>query len=122
LFYKQFESEELTKNWKSKKGADKKDYETKVMIPAFKKATDKVLAMTVEDMVKAGLIDGIKSKTTQNDPIVFRSIAPSKQRMVSTIPVSPETLIFANSTASIQPPQAQPAFSFRRLPSFLFDE
>ena len=59
LFHKQFADQELTKNWKSKKGAEKKDYEVTVMIPAFQKALKNVTAMTYDDIIKAGLVEGI---------------------------------------------------------------
>lgn len=67
LFYKEFEKEELTKNWKAKKGADKKDYEAKVMIPAFEKALAKVSAMTYDDIIKAGMVDGIDDPAKKED-------------------------------------------------------
>lgn len=62
LFHKQFADQELTKNWKSKKGAEKKDYEATVMIPAFQKALKNVTAMTYDDIIKAGMVSGIDDK------------------------------------------------------------
>ena len=59
LFHKQFTDQELTKNWKTKKGAEKKDYEATVMIPAFQKALKNVTSMTYDDIIKAGLVSGI---------------------------------------------------------------
>ncbi len=51
--------ENLSETFKSKSGAEKKEYEEKVMLPAFEKAFAKVQKMTYNDMVEAGLIDGI---------------------------------------------------------------
>ncbi len=59
LFHKQFADLELSKNFKAKKGAEKKEYEAKVMIPAFEKAFKNVSAMTYDDIIKAGLVPGI---------------------------------------------------------------
>ena len=49
LFYEEFKDEELTKNWKSKKGAEKKKYQTDVMTPAFEKALKTVKEKKKED-------------------------------------------------------------------------
>ncbi len=62
LFHKQFADKELTKNWKAKKGAEKKEFETKVMVPAFTKALEKVSAMTYAEIIKEGMVAGIEAK------------------------------------------------------------
>lgn len=62
LFSKTFENKTLTKDWKSKKGAEKKTFETDVMAVEFNKAYDKVKAMTFHDLVEAGVIEGIEDK------------------------------------------------------------
>lgn len=54
--------ENMSATFKEKKGAEKKDYEQKVMLPAFEKAYEKVKKMTYDDMVKAGLIEGAEKK------------------------------------------------------------
>ncbi len=59
LIKKQFESETLTADWKSKKGEEKKKFEAEVMIPEFEKAFGKVKAMTVNDLIEAGFFAGI---------------------------------------------------------------
>ena len=70
LFHKQMESLELTKNWKEKKGSEKKDYETNVMIPEFEKAMTKIAAMTYDEIIKSGLVEGIadpNAETAEDD-------------------------------------------------------
>ena len=67
LFHKQFADQELTKNWKSKKGAEKKAYEAEVMIPAFQKALKNVTTMTATDIIKAGVVDGIDAKKSAGE-------------------------------------------------------
>ena len=59
LISKTIDDKKLTAGWKAKKGAEKKEYESKVMVPAFNKAFDKVKAMTLNDLIEAGMIDGI---------------------------------------------------------------
>ena len=54
--------EDMSATFKSKKGGEKKVYETEVMLPAFEKAYEKVKKMTYNDMVEAGLIEGIESE------------------------------------------------------------
>ncbi len=67
LFHKQFADQNLTKNWKSKKGAEKKEYEAKVMIPAFTKALEKVSSMTYTEIIQEGMVDGIEAKEEDGD-------------------------------------------------------
>ena len=63
LFQKEMAAEELTKNLKTKKGTEKTDYQQKVMIPAFEKAFAKVSAMTYEEIINAGMVDGISESS-----------------------------------------------------------
>lgn len=68
LFEKEFEGMDITANFKSKKGAEKKKYEKEVMIPAFQKALAKIKKMknedgkTYDELIKAGEIPGIEPK------------------------------------------------------------
>ncbi len=59
LFTKEMGVADMSKTWDEKSGAEKKEYENTVMVPAFKKALTKITAMPVEDFLKAGVIDGI---------------------------------------------------------------
>jgi hypothetical protein len=59
LLTKTFDSKTLTADLKSKSGADKKKFESDVMIPEFDKAFGKIQKMTFDDLAKAGLIVGI---------------------------------------------------------------
>jgi hypothetical protein len=74
LFYEEFKDEELTKNWKSKKGAEKKKYQTDVMTPAFEKALKTVKEKKKEDvdktyhqLIEAAELDGLKLKEKKDD-------------------------------------------------------
>jgi hypothetical protein len=100
LFQKELEAEELTKNWKTKKGSDKKDYEEKVMVPSFKKAAEKVFAMTLEDVIKAGGIEGIKGgQVSHLDEMVSIPVQASNSVRSISLKASPAILMFV-STAS----------------------
>jgi len=86
LFYRELESENLTQTWKDKKGKEKRDYEQEVMTPAFEKAWAKVAAMTYDDMVKSGLVEGMEKKdeTSAVNPanlnsFLFVSLIASRQ-------------------------------------------
>jgi len=59
LFTKEMGVADMSKTWGEKSGAEKKEYEKTVMVPAFQKALTKITAMPVEDFLKAGVIDGI---------------------------------------------------------------
>ena len=59
LYYNQFKDKKLTETHKSKSGAEKKAFETEVMVPEFKKAMEAVDKMTVADLIKAGVFGGI---------------------------------------------------------------
>ena len=67
LFYKELKEEKLTKGFKSRSGADRKEYEKDVMVPAFKKALTKIKKMkpkdseeTYDELIKAGEMPEIK--------------------------------------------------------------
>ena len=62
LLHKTFESKTLSADLRSKKGAEKKAFETKVLAVEFDKAFEKVKAMTVHDLIEAGVIAGITQK------------------------------------------------------------
>ena len=62
LFHKTFESKTLTADLKTKKGAEKKAFETEVLAVEFDKAFEKVKTMTFHDLIEAGVIDGITEK------------------------------------------------------------
>ncbi len=62
LFTKTMGNEKLTSDWKELKGAEKKEYEKTVMVPAFDKAYEKVQAMTMKELIEAGLFAGIDAK------------------------------------------------------------
>jgi len=59
LFHKTFESKTLSVDFKAKKGAERKAFETEVLNVEFEKAFEKVKAMTFHDLIEAGVIDGI---------------------------------------------------------------
>lgn len=68
LFHKEFEAKELdlTEGFKSRKGAERKQYEKEVMVPAFDEALKKVKEKTIEEggdtydtLIKAGKLDGV---------------------------------------------------------------
>lgn len=61
LLQKQFQSKTLTKDFKSKSGQEKKDFEKDVMLPEFEKAFAKVKAMTVHDLIEADFFEGIET-------------------------------------------------------------
>lgn len=71
LFQKELQKThaDLTKSWKSKKGADKKDYEKKTMIPAFKAAL-KIVKVKKNDKGEAydDLIKNEKVPEIKKDP------------------------------------------------------
>lgn len=60
MYTKMIGIEDLTATYKSKKGADKKEYEEKILKPAFDKAYEKMKKLTYDDMIKAGLIPGVE--------------------------------------------------------------
>lgn len=70
LFFKEFKENKLTlsEEWNAKEKADRKEYETKIMVPAFDKALKKIKEKKnkedekYDDLIKAGKIDGIKWK------------------------------------------------------------
>lgn len=66
LFVKVINKPDLTKEWKAKKGADKKAYEKEVMVPEFEKAYKKISKMTFADLVKYNLVDGVKGPTPED--------------------------------------------------------
>jgi len=61
LFTKVMNKPNLTKDWKSKTGDEKKTYEKDVMVKEFAKAYGKISKMTFADLLKNDLIDGVKS-------------------------------------------------------------
>ncbi len=71
LFEKEFEGMDITANFKSKKGEEKKKYEKEVMIPAFQKALTKIKKLknedgkTYDELIKAGEIPGIEPKNDE---------------------------------------------------------
>ena len=62
LYTKMMGIEKLTETYKTKKGPDKKEYETEVLTPAFEKAYEKMKKMTYDDMIKAGILPGVEKK------------------------------------------------------------
>ena len=69
LFHKQLKDKKLTEGFKSKKGAERKEYEKDVMVPEFKKAFEKIKKMkpkdkeqTYEQLIKAGEMPEITKK------------------------------------------------------------
>jgi hypothetical protein len=67
LFSKELGVKDMSKTWGEKKGAEKKDYEATVMVPAFQKALTKIVAMPVEDFLKAGAISGIDDPDAEEE-------------------------------------------------------
>lgn len=63
LFTKVMNKPNLTKDWKSKSGDEKKSYEKEVMVVEFAKAYEKISKMTFADLIENDLIDGVKPKT-----------------------------------------------------------
>jgi len=76
LFIKVMNKPNLTKDWKAKKGDEKKAYEKGTMIPEFEKAYNKISKMTFADLLKNDLIEGVKS----NKPPAEPSETPSKSK------------------------------------------
>ena len=69
LFAKQLKDKDITENFKSREGDERKAYEKEVMIPEFKKALEKVKKMkpeyselTYDDLIKAGEMPEITPK------------------------------------------------------------
>ncbi len=71
LFQKQLEGQNISATWKDKKGDERKEFEKKTMIPAFKKALEKVKEMknkddeTYDDLIKSGKIPEITEKSKE---------------------------------------------------------
>ena len=70
LFYKELKDKKLTEGFKSRSGSERKKYEKDVMVPAFKKALEKVKKMkpkdketTYEELIKAGEMPEITKKS-----------------------------------------------------------
>lgn len=60
LFHKELKELSLSEKYKEIKDRDeKKAFENEVMAPAFEKAYKKISAMSFEELIKAGMIDGI---------------------------------------------------------------
>jgi len=68
LFTKVMNKPNLTKDWKSKTGDDKKTYQKDVMVKEFGKAYEKISKMTFADLLKNDLIDGVKSTKPPASP------------------------------------------------------
>jgi hypothetical protein len=75
LFAKELKDHDISATYKSKKGAERKEFEKEVMIPEFKKALDKIKARkpkdqekTYDQLIKAGEIKGITAKSENNQP------------------------------------------------------
>lgn len=98
LFFREMESENLTQNWKEKKGKEKREYEQEVMTPAFEKALAKVAAMTYDDMVKSGLIDGMEKK----DQTSFRQPIPLNPFFFVSLDPNQHSEIQPQMTAALQ--------------------
>lgn len=74
LFAKELKDKEITENFKSREGDERKAYEQEVMIPEFKKALEKVKKMkpkdselTYDELIKAGKIPEITPKPEGNE-------------------------------------------------------
>ena len=74
VFYEQLKDQNLTEEWKSKKGAEKKAYQKEVMLPAFKKALEIVKEKKKEEteetwdaLIKTAALDGLKLKDTGDE-------------------------------------------------------
>ena len=68
LFIKVIDKPTLSKDWKSKSGADKKKFEKEVMLPAFEKAYAKISKLTFADLLEEDLIEGVKPSKTPEEP------------------------------------------------------
>lgn len=73
-FYEEMKELNLTEGWKSKKGAEKKAYQTDVMVPAFKKALKIVkekkkdeAGETWHTLIETAALDGLKLKDTGDE-------------------------------------------------------
>jgi ssDNA-binding Zn-finger/Zn-ribbon topoisomerase 1 len=73
-FYEEMKDQNLTEEWKSKKGAEKKAYQTDVMIPAFQKALKIVKEKKKEEggdtwhtLIETAQLDGLKLKDTGDE-------------------------------------------------------
>lgn len=74
LFFKEFKDKKLTENFKKLTGDEKKKFEQEVMIPAFNKALEKIKKMkkkdtekTYDELIKAGEIPNIDTKTVERE-------------------------------------------------------
>jgi len=75
VFYKQMKDLDLTKEWKSKKGPEKKAYQKEVMVPAFEKALkivkekkkDEASEDTWHTLIETAKLDGLKLKDTGDE-------------------------------------------------------
>lgn len=74
-FYEEMKELNLTKEWKSKKGPEKKAYQKDVMLPAFKKALkvvkekkkDEAGEETWHQLIETAELDGLKLKDTDDE-------------------------------------------------------
>ena len=78
LFAKELKDKKITENFKSKEGAEKKNYAKDVMAPEFKKALEKIKKLkpkdgdkegekTYDELIKAGEMPEITKKPEEND-------------------------------------------------------
>jgi len=75
VIYEEMKELNLTKEWKSKKGPEKKEYQKEVMLPAFEKALkvikekkkDEAGEETWHQLIETAELDGLKLKDTDDE-------------------------------------------------------
>lgn len=73
--YEELKELELTKEWKAKKGSEKREFQKEVMLPAFKKAMkvvkekkkDEAGESTWHQLIETAELDGLKLKETEDE-------------------------------------------------------
>ena len=73
VFYEELKELNLTEEWKSKKGSEKREFQKEVMLPAFEKALkvikekkkDEAGEATWHQLIETAELDGLKLKETE---------------------------------------------------------
>ena len=73
-FYEELKDQNLTEEWKSKEGKEKREFQKEVMLPAFKKALKVVKekkeeksGKTWNELIETAQLDGLKLKDTEDE-------------------------------------------------------
>ncbi len=120
LFYREFADLNLTDNFKAKRGAEKKEYENEVMLPAFQKAYEKVSKMTYEEIIKEGLLDGI-DKPEEKTSFVPMLMAPNSPLLFAML-TSAGTNQSSKNSGSVSTNQPKLEDSWMRRNLFIYSD